>query len=127
MLLIDLEKGSIITDKELKNELSSKFSYVSILQASNISLKDLDKPSINEDDFSKELKLDLQQAFGYTQEDIKFLMSSMIAKGEEATGSMGNDTPLAVLSERPQLLFQYFKLFARYAIEPIVSVTNTKR
>ena len=123
MLLIDLEKGSIITDKELKNELSSKFSYVSILKASNILLKDLDKPFINEDDFSKELKLDLQQAFGYTQEDIKFLMSPMIEDGQEATGSMGTDTPIAVLSSKHKPLYNFFKqLFAQVtnpAIDPI--------
>ena len=123
MLLIDLEKGSIITDKELKNELSSKFSYVSIIKASNILLKDLDKPFINEDDFSKELKLDLQQAFGYTQEDIKFLMSPMIEDGQEATGSMGTDTPIAVLSSKHKPLYNFFKqLFAQVtnpAIDPI--------
>ena len=123
MLLIDLEKGSIITDKELKDELSNKFPYVSILKESNISLKDLDKPSVLKDDFSKEYKLDLQQAFGYTQEDIKFLMSPMVEDGQEATGSMGTDTPIAVLSSKHKPLYNFFKqLFAQVtnpAIDPI--------
>src|SRR5207244_12296362 len=63
---------------------------------------------------------DLQQAFGYTVEDLKLLMTPMAANGEEAVGSMGTDTPLAVLSDRPQLVFQYFKqLFAQVTNPPI--------
>jgi len=123
MLLIDLEKGSIISDKELKDELSNKFPYISILKESNISLKDLDKSYAVEQELSKELKLDLQQAFGYTQEDIKFLMSPMIKDGQEATGSMGTDTPIAVLSSKYKPLYNFFKqLFAQVtnpAIDPI--------
>ena len=123
MLLIDLEKGSIITDRELKDELSNKFPYVSILKESNISLKDLDKSTSIEKDLSKEFKLDLQQAFGYTQEDIKFLMSPMIKDGQEAIGSMGTDTPIAVLSSKYKPLYNFFKqLFAQVtnpAIDPI--------
>jgi glutamate synthase (NADPH/NADH) large chain len=123
MLLIDLEKGAIITDKELKDTLSNKFPYVSILKESNISLKDLYKPPTLVEDFSKEFKLDLQQAFGYTQEDIKFLMSPMVEDGEEATGSMGTDTPIAVLSSKHKPLYNFFKqLFAQVtnpAIDPI--------
>ena len=69
------------------------------------------------------MKLDLQQAFGYTQEDIKFLMSPMIKDGQEATGSMGTDTPIAVLSSKYKPLYNFFKqLFAQVtnpAIDPI--------
>ncbi len=123
MLLIDLEKGAIITDKELKDNLSNKFSYPSILNDSNLTLSDLKIEQTNFKDYDSQLKLDLQQAFGYTQEDIKFLMSPMVEDGQEATGSMGTDTPIAVLSSKHKPLYNFFKqLFAQVtnpAIDPI--------
>jgi glutamate synthase (NADPH/NADH) large chain len=123
MLLIDLEKGAIITDKELKDNLSNKYSYSSILNESNITLNDLKPNNMGLKEFKSQLKLDLQQAFGYTQEDIKFLMTPMVEDGQEATGSMGTDTPIAVLSSKYKPLYNSFKqLFAQVtnpAIDPI--------
>ena len=123
MLLIDLEKGAIITDQELKDDISNKFPYQKILSDSNLSLQDLKLKNIDHEEYTPELKLDLQQAFGYTQEDIKFLMSPMVENGQEATGSMGTDTPIAVLSSKYKPLYNFFKqLFAQVtnpAIDPI--------
>ena len=123
MLLIDLEKGSIITDEEIKNSLTEKYSYISIVEKNRVKLADLKGPKYVEPKLSEKDKLDFQQAFGYTQEDIKFLISPMIISGQEATGSMGTDTPLAVLSSKHKLLYNFFKqLFAQVtnpAIDPI--------
>ena len=123
MLLIDLEKGAIITDQELKDDISNKFPYPSILSESNLTLNDLKSANSDYEEYNSDLKLDLQQAFGYTQEDIKFLMSPMVENGQEATGSMGTDTPIAVLSSKHKPLYNFFKqLFAQVtnpAIDPI--------
>ena len=123
MLLIDLEKGAIITDQELKDDISNKFPYPTILSESNLTLNDLKSANIDYEEYKSDLKLDLQQAFGYTQEDIKFLMSPMVENGQEATGSMGTDTPIAVLSSKHKPLYNFFKqLFAQVtnpAIDPI--------
>ena len=123
MLLIDLEKGAIITDQELKDDISNKFPYPTILRESNLTLNDLKSANSDYEEYNSDLKLDLQQAFGYTQEDIKFLMSPMVENGQEATGSMGTDTPIAVLSSKHKPLYNFFKqLFAQVtnpAIDPI--------
>ena len=123
MLLIDLEKGAIITDQELKDDISNKFPYPSILSESNLTLNDLKSANSDYEEYNSDLKLDLQQAFGYTQEDIKFLMSPMVENGQEATGSIGTDTPIAVLSSKHKPLYNFFKqLFAQVtnpAIDPI--------
>ena len=123
MLLIDLQKGSIITDEEVKKSLIEKHPYVSIVDQNRVKLDDLRKVEHEELNLSKKDKLDVQQAFGYTQEDIKFLIEPMINSAQEATGSMGTDTPLAVLSSKHKLLYNFFKqLFAQVtnpAIDPI--------
>ncbi len=123
MLLIDFQKGSIITDEEVKKELINKYPYISIVEKNRVKLKDLKEFKSENINLSKNEKLDVQQAFAYTQEDIKFLISPMIVSGQEATGSMGTDTPLAVLSSKHKLLYNFFKqLFAQVtnpAIDPI--------
>ena len=123
MLLIDLEKGAIITDQELKEDIANQFPYQEILRKSNLVIDNLKSINIDQEKYDSELKLDLQQAFGYTQEDIKFLMSPMVENGQEATGSMGTDTPIAVLSSKHKPLYNFFKqLFAQVtnpAIDPI--------
>ncbi|MFA5104042.1 MAG: glutamate synthase large subunit [Candidatus Margulisiibacteriota bacterium] len=119
VFLIDTQGGSIIDDKELKDDLSSRKPYGKWLKDNILNLKDI-RPAkkikkTRESDLFK-----LQQAFGYTKEDIKTLIKPMAEKGQEPVGSMGNDTPLAVLSKRPQLLFNYFKqLFAQVTNPPI--------
>jgi glutamate synthase (NADPH) large chain len=118
MFLIDIEQGRIVDDDELKHQLSFAKPYRQWIETVRIRLDSIEvtggpEPSI-------ESLLDRQQAFGYTQEDIKFLLAPMAANGEEAVGSMGNDSPLAVLSDKNKSLYNYFKqLFAQVTNPPI--------
>ncbi|HSV69592.1 MAG TPA: glutamate synthase-related protein [Methylibium sp.] len=118
MFLIDLEQGRIVDDEELKTTYASAKPYRQWIENVRIKLEDLqpaDAPPI-----APETLLDRQQAFGYTQEDLKFLMSPMAQAGEEGIGSMGNDSPLAVLSDKNKPLYNYFKqLFAQVTNPPI--------
>ncbi len=118
MFLIDFEQGRIIDDEELKNQLAFAKPYRQWIETVRVRLDSIDaKGSVGT---FKDSLLDRQQAFGYTQEDLKFLMSPMATLGEEGTGSMGNDSPLAVLSDRNKPLYLYFKqLFAQVTNPPI--------
>ena len=122
MFLVDLEKGRIIDDKELKDTLASAKPYAEWIDRIRVKLDDLPAPE-EKPAPARESLLDRQQAFGYTQEDLKFQLLPMASAGEEAVGSMGNDASLAVLSKRNKTLYQYFKqLFAQVtnpAIDPI--------
>jgi glutamate synthase (NADPH/NADH) large chain len=120
MFLIDLEQGRIIDDAELKDSLANAKPYTDWLSRINVKLDGLTKsPDVSPEPFAASL-LDRQQAFGYTQEDIKFILEPMGRAGEEATGSMGNDSPLAVLSSREKSLYNYFRqLFAQVTNPPI--------
>ncbi len=118
MLLIDLDQGRIIEDEELKNQFASAKPYRQWIESVRIKLEDV--PVDLSVTAQTETLLDRQQAFGYTQEDIKFLMSPMAQAGEEGIGSMGNDSPLAVLSDKNKPLYNYFKqLFAQVTNPPI--------
>ncbi len=118
MFLIDFEQGRIVDDEELKNQFASAKPYRQWIESVRIKLEDV--PAEGAATTFTETLLDRQQAFGYTQEDIKFLMSPMAQAGEEATGSMGNDSPLAVLSDKNKPLYNYFKqLFAQVTNPPI--------
>ncbi len=119
MFLIDLEKGRIIDDAEIKAELASAHPYQDWLDKNQIRLRKLpsEEPAMPP---GRETLLDRQQAFGYTQEDIKFLLTPMALTGQEAIGSMGADNPQAVLSNRAKPLFNYFKQnFAQVTNPPI--------
>ncbi len=119
MFLIDTEAGRIIDDAELKYTLSSAKPYREWIDRIRIKLDDLEAGDSAPQE-PRETLLDRQQAFGYTQEDLKFLMQPMAVIGEEAVGSMGNDSPLSVLSNRPKPLYHYFKqLFAQVTNPPI--------
>ena len=119
MFLIDLEQGRMIDDDELKSLTVNTKPYKQWIENLRIKLDDLSETSGNPADSAVSL-LDRQQAFGYTQEDIKFLMSPMAQAGEEGIGSMGNDSPLAVLSSRNKLLYNYFRqMFAQVTNPPI--------
>jgi glutamate synthase domain-containing protein 1 len=122
MFLVDLEKGRIVDDQELKETLASAKPYAEWIERISVKLDDLPAPEEKRVP-SREALLDRQQAFGYTQEEIKFLMTPMALNGEEPVGSMGNDSPLAVLSAKNKTLYHYFKqLFAQVtnpAIDPI--------
>src|SRR3990167_4640682 len=118
MFLIDFEQGRIIEDEELKAQYASAKPYRQWIENVRIKLDTIDTAG-TVGEFTESL-LDRQQAFGFTQEDTKFLMAPMATNGEEATGSMGNDSPLAVLSDKNKPLYNYFKqLFAQVTNPPI--------
>ena len=120
MFLIDLDQGRIIDDLELKETLSRQKPYQDWVARINIKLDSLDVPASAAAPACLESLLDRQQAFGFTQEDIKLILDPMSKTGEEATGSMGNDSPLAVLSNKDKPLFNYFRqLFAQVTNPPI--------
>jgi len=122
MLLIDLEKGRIIEDEEIKAELASAEPYEEWLQSAQYKLKELELGEPDLDAVAAETisLLDRQQAFGYTQEDISRFLEPMGIVGEDPLGSMGTDTPIAVLSSRSRLLYDYFKQnFAQVTNPPI--------
>ncbi|MGH7637841.1 MAG: glutamate synthase large subunit, partial [Gemmatimonadaceae bacterium] len=121
MLLVNTTQGRIVEDDEVKNELAALHPYQRWLTEQHIPLPTRAAP---DEDTRTPIELARrQQTFGYTREDLRMLLAPMAATGEEPVGSMGNDTPLAVLSDRPQLLYAYFRqLFAQVtnpAIDPI--------
>jgi len=119
MLLVDLEAGRLIPDEELKSQLAQSHPYKEWLERTQIQLENLSETSAAAPISNLSL-LDRQQLFGYTQEDLKILMTPMATTGEEAVGSMGNDTPISALSDRAKLLFTYFKQnFAQVTNPPI--------
>jgi glutamate synthase (NADPH/NADH) large chain/glutamate synthase (ferredoxin) len=132
MFLIDLEQGRMIDDEELKSGLANSKPYQQWIENLRIKLDDVAfkerRSTTKAEDSRYKLArtsdkvnlLDRQQAFGFTQEDLKFLIAPMAAAGEEAIGSMGNDSPLAVLSDKNKPLYNYFKqLFAQVTNPPI--------
>ncbi|THF57931.1 glutamate synthase large subunit [Ollibium composti] len=119
MLLIDLAKGRIISDEEIKAEIAGKHPYRKWLANTQLILEDLNPVEARA--LRKDVTLlDRQQAFGYTQEDLKLLMSPMATTGQEAVGSMGTDTPISAMSDQTKLLYTYFKQnFAQVTNPPI--------
>ena len=119
MLLIDLEKGRIVADEEIKRDLAAAHPYKDWLRRTQIVLEDLRQVQPRQPRTDVSL-LDRQQAFGYTQEDLKLLMQPMAVTGQEAVGSMGTDTPISALSHKSKLLYTYFKQnFAQVTNPPI--------
>jgi glutamate synthase (NADPH/NADH) large chain len=119
MLLVDLDEGRLIPDDELKATLARSHPYKEWLERTQIVLEELGAAAAQAP-LSNLALLDRQQAFGYTQEDLKILMTPMALQGEEAVGSMGNDTPISALSDKPKSLFTYFKQnFAQVTNPPI--------
>ncbi len=120
MFLIDMQAGRIVDDTELKKQLATAKPYRKWIEQSRYFLDDLPQAKSVSKDKAQASLLDMQQAFGYTQEDVKFLMLPMASAGEEATGSMGNDAALPVLSSKSKVLYNYFKqLFAQVTNPPI--------
>src|SRR6185312_11105975 len=123
MLLIDLEQGRIVEDDEIKRGLAVEHPYEEWLKQTQIKLEELPesaeaaKSGLRNDPTAL---LNEQQAFGYTQEDMQFFLEPMARDGDDPVGSMGTDTPLAVLSDKPKLLYNYFKQnFAQVTNPPI--------
>ncbi|MBY0096665.1 glutamate synthase large subunit [Mesobacillus maritimus] len=120
MLLIDLEEGRIISDEEIKADLAREYPYEQWLFEQLVRIKDI-KFHIDEEEVT-DLSM-RQKAFGYTYEDINKYLIPLVAEGKDPLGSMGNDSPLAILSDKPQSLFNYFKqLFAQVTNPPIDAI-----
>ena len=121
MLLIDLDQGRIIDDAEIKRELAAAHPYAEWLKATQVKLVDLPEPELSPPLHNDPAAmLNQQQAFGYTQQDIQFFLEPMARDGDDPIGSMGSDTPIAVLSKKPRLLYNYFKQnFAQVTNPPI--------
>src|SRR5690606_19954730 len=123
MFLIDLEQGRIIDDEELKNQLANSKPFREWIESVRIRIDRIEldpRDASNVRPAAGASLLDRQQAHGFTQEDIKFLITPMAEQGQEAVGSMGNDAPLAVLSDRSKPLYNYFRqLFAQVTNPPI--------
>jgi glutamate synthase (ferredoxin) len=121
MFLIDTREGRIIDDTELKHKIAGEKPYRQWLNQNMTRLADLPAHPVPEPDHATVMRR--QQVFGYTHEDLRILMAPMAKNGEEAIGSMGTDTPLAVLSDRQPLLFNYFKqLFAQVTNPPLDAI-----
>ena len=119
MFLVNMDEGRIVEDEEIKNQVVSARPYQEWLDKNLLPLKDVPYTGnhlpVESEDFETRLRV-----FGYTQEDLKTLILPMSIQGKEAIGSMGTDTPLAVLSDKPQLLYNYFKqLFAQVTNPPL--------
>ena len=122
MLLVDLAEGRIISDEEIKAQLSKKHPYAKWLKRTQLVLEDL--PALHPRKPATNISLlDRQQCFGYSQEDLQILMEPMATTGQEAVGSMGTDTPISALSDKSKLLYTYFKQnFAQVTNPPIDSI-----
>jgi glutamate synthase (NADPH/NADH) large chain len=120
MFVVDMEQGRIISDEELKNDICSRKPYGDWLNQYKIRLEELDEPRVAFTHLSDASILKYQKALGYSTEDIDDLITPMAVDGKEPIGSMGTDTPLAVLSDQPQHISSYFKqLFAQVTNPPI--------
>ena len=122
IFLVDTEQGRIIADEEIKHDLASLLPYADWLKDNMVALEDL-KPAPQLPLPDHYTIVNRQRTFGYTQEDLKILLAPMAVNGEEALGSMGTDTALAVLSDKPRLLYDYFtQLFAQVTNPPLDAI-----
>jgi glutamate synthase (NADPH/NADH) large chain len=118
MLLIDTEKGVIITDDEIKQQVASRQPYASWLENYKIKLEELAEPRLAFASLTADSVFRYQQVFGYSREDIDTIIKPMALDGKEPIGSMGTDVPLAILSDKPQHLSSYFKQFFAQVTNP---------
>src|SRR2546425_4170550 len=122
IFLVDTARGRIVSDEEIKRELASAQPYARWLEENLVDIDDL-PPAPYLAPLSHETVLRRQQTFGYTDEDLRVLLAPMATGGEEPIGSMGTDTALAVLSDRPRLLYDYFKqVFAQVTNPPLDAI-----
>lgn len=126
MFLVNMEEGRIIADEEIKNKIVSEHPYADWIKENMVSLADISSGNQDAQTQGNQIENSLTQrqtAFGYTFEELRLLLTPMAKDGVEAVGAMGADTPLAVLSDRPKLLYDYFKqLFAQVTNPPIDSI-----
>jgi glutamate synthase (NADPH/NADH) large chain len=122
MFLIDFERGRLVPDEELKNEFANRHPYGEWLEANRIALRDVTAPGIGAQ-VDGDTLLSRMQAFGYTTETLQFMLQPMVKEHRDPVGSMGNDSMLAVLSDKPRMLYDYFRqLFAQVTNPPIDSI-----
>jgi glutamate synthase (NADPH/NADH) large chain len=122
MFLIDFERGRLVPDEELKNEFANRRPYAEWLEANRIALRDVAAQEASER-IGRDTLLPRMQAFGYTTETLHFMLQPMVKEHRDPVGSMGNDSTLAVLSDKPRMLYDYFRqLFAQVTNPPIDSI-----
>jgi glutamate synthase (ferredoxin) len=127
MFLVDTEAGRIVEDDEIKEQVASARPYGKWIRENTISVGELDDAEAPPESTNRAALLGRQKLFGYTDEDLRILITPMAEKGEEVVGSMGADTPLAVLSDRPQLLFNYFKQHFAQVTNPAIDPIREER
>ena len=121
MFLIDFERGRLVPDEELKSEYANRRPYAEWLEANRIALRDVTAHPAAE--FDRATLMPRMQAFGYTSETLQFMLQPMVKEHRDPVGSMGNDSALAVLSDKPRMLYDYFRqLFAQVTNPPIDSI-----
>jgi glutamate synthase (NADPH/NADH) large chain len=122
MFLIDFERGRLVPDDELKNEFANRRPYAEWLESNRIALREL-TTAISAPEIDRATLLSRMQAFGYTSETLQFMLQPMVKEHRDPVGSMGNDSALAVLSDKPRMLYDYFRqLFAQVTNPPIDSI-----
>ncbi len=122
---VDLEQGRILDDGEIKRRYAAKHPYRDWVEANRVKLQQLPAPQAKPEAMAEAERLRLQQVFGYTSEDLRLLLAPMAAEGKWPIGSMGEDAALACLSDRPQMLYRYFKqLFAQVSNPPMDSINE---
>ncbi len=126
IFLIDLEAGRIIEDEEIKRKYVTGKPYREWVDGNRLILGELPNPPVPPDKTNGENRLELQQAFGYTTEDLKLLLAPMAIQGKWPTGSMGEDAALACLSDRPQMLYRYFKQKFAQVSNPAMDSINER-
>ncbi|MBP1949072.1 glutamate synthase large subunit [Virgibacillus litoralis] len=122
MLLVDLEKGTIVPDEQIKMEIAAEEPYKDWLTNMK-NLEDIPETTVQQPSYRDDTLLEQQLAFGYTREELNKIIKPLVSDGKDPIGSMGYDSPLAVLSKKPQLLYNYFKqLFAQVTNPPIDAI-----
>jgi glutamate synthase domain-containing protein 2/glutamate synthase domain-containing protein 1/formylmethanofuran dehydrogenase subunit C len=125
IFFVDLEEGRIVEDEEVKARYVAKQPYRGWVEANRVVLDDLPVAAVpDEHRPNPELRFTLEQVFGYTSEDLRFLIAPMVADGKWAIGSMGNDEALACLSDRPRMLYHYFKQLFAQVTNPAMDSIN---
>ncbi|MED5262145.1 MAG: glutamate synthase large subunit [Myxococcota bacterium] len=124
IFFVDLEQGRIVEDEEIKADYIARKPYREWIEANRVCLSSLPKTADPHEPMSPERRRTLQQAFGYSLEDLKFLIAPMVADAKWAIGSMGNDAALACLSDRPRMLYHYFKQHFAQVTNPAMDSIN---
>jgi glutamate synthase domain-containing protein 2/glutamate synthase domain-containing protein 1/glutamate synthase domain-containing protein 3 len=124
IFFVDLEQGRIVEDDEIKAEHKARRPYRQWVDENRVRLSDLPATGVAQGDMAPELRFQLQQAFGYTAEDLKFLIAPMIVNAKWAIGSMGEDAALACLSDRPRMIYHYFKQLFAQVTNPAMDSIN---